>query len=259
MQPAAYAAVDASLNGDISPLVCNLRSGDISNIDVLLACVLVAARRGHFRTVEVLLDHALRYFRFVDFRDLAKAVADTQDARCVRIVASFDYNATVDTFTLADWMLYRSFTTVLHYAGIIHPFRALQQLRGGANIRHAARVGAFTPLALARLKCGGRGPAMEKRRVPKFCDLLMTRGFEIHFKDCGDISASLVLYAAEPWSPQTHCLFPGAMRREAWDKLLLGMLLSLRFKGAETAFRDIWIDFVLPRAINRGKREDVHA
>ena len=65
--------------------------------------------------------------------------------------------------------------------------------------------------------------------------------------------AALVLLAAEPWSPNTHALFPDAARERAVALMRLGHLLSMqpRFEGEEQSLVDCWLGVVMPRVIER--------
>ena len=66
-------------------------------------------------------------------------------------------------------------------------------------------------------------------------------------------TAALVLRAAQPWSPQTHALFPTASRARAVEMLLMGYRLSResRFEGETVAMLDVWITVVMPHLVQR--------
>ena len=66
-------------------------------------------------------------------------------------------------------------------------------------------------------------------------------------------AAALVLRAAQPWSPQTHELFPTASRARAVEMLLIGHRLSResRFEGEAMALFDTWMAIVMPQLIQR--------
>ena len=55
--------------------------------------------------------------------------------------------------------------------------------------------------------------------------------------------AGLVLAAAQPWSPQTHELFPAAVRAHAVEVLVLGHRLS-REPSYETVAQGIFVRLV---------------
>ena len=97
-------------------------------------------------------------------------------------------------------------------------------LRGGADLRAAATgADAPTPLSLAeRLRAEGSAPAGS--------------------------AADLVLRAAEPWSPQTHQLFPSEARARAVELWLLGVQFS---RDDRSAIGDVWMAFVVPYAVTR--------
>ena len=69
-------------------------------------------------------------------------------------------------------------------------------------------------------------------------------------------AARLVVQAGEPWSPQTHALFPAWARERAISLLRIGFLLV---KGSDrVGLLDLWIDRVMPFDICR-EPLDVHA
>jgi ankyrin repeat protein len=129
----------------------------------------------------------------------------------------------------------RQWTTPLHHLATVGADRARALLRGGADLRAAAAgADAPTPLSLAeRLRAEGSTPPGS--------------------------AADLVLRAAEPWSPQTHQLFPSEARAQAVELMLLGAQLSReeRFEkeddpNAGIAVWDVWMGFVVPHAVTRG-------
>ena len=65
-------------------------------------------------------------------------------------------------------------------------------------------------------------------------------------------SCALVLLAGGPWSPDSHGLFPAAARARARTMLRLGHLMSSRFVGQEAAWTGIWLEIVMPHALDRG-------
>ena len=131
--------------------------------------------------------------------------------------------------TLSSWLvLSREWTTPLHHLRIISPARARALLRGGADLSAASAAGGPTPLALAQeMSAAGEAP----------------EGSPAH----------LVLQAAQPWSPDTHALFPAPARQRAVLLLLLGARLSRepRFEGDAGAILDVWRSYVLPCALQR--------
>ena len=54
--------------------------------------------------------------------------------------------------------------------------------------------------------------------------------------------------AAEPWSPQTHQLFPSEARERAVELWLLGVQFS---RDDRSAIGDVWMAFVVPYAVTR--------
>ena len=65
-------------------------------------------------------------------------------------------------------------------------------------------------------------------------------------------SCALLLLAGGPWSPTSHGLFPAAARARAATMLRLGHMLSARFAGQEAAWTGIWLEIIMPRALDRG-------
>ena len=118
----------------------------------------------------------------------------------------------------------RQWTTPLHHLATVGADRARALLRGGADLRAAAAgADAPTPLSLAeRLRADGSAPAGS--------------------------AADLVLRAAEPWSPQTHHLFPSEARARAVELWLLGVQFS---REDRSAVGDVWMAFVVPSAVQR--------
>ena len=65
-------------------------------------------------------------------------------------------------------------------------------------------------------------------------------------------AAHLVLLAAQPWSQQTHALFPVAARARVAELLLLGHGLARAFAcEKEAALLDVWMEVVVPLAVSR--------
>ena len=117
-----------------------------------------------------------------------------------------------------------------HHLAHLTTARTRALLRAGADLHAAApnTPDAPTPLSLAR--------AMhEARKAPK------------------DSPADLVLRAAQPWSRETHALFPAAARARVVELLLLGHCLSRepRFESEAGAVVDVFVGFVMPFAVAR--------
>ena len=126
----------------------------------------------------------------------------------------------VEDESFREWLRKASkWPTPLHFVDVSSPDRTRALLRQGADILSASEDGT-TPLDLARQAEGE--------------------------------SANLIQKASEPWSAETHDLFPLPARRRARDLVMLGYLLSdARFEGAEVAFRDVWRCHVMPFAVSR--------
>jgi len=74
-----------------------------------------------------------------------------------------------------------------------------------------------------------------------------------HDEDHGN-KARLVLRAAEPWSPHNHRLFPAGARARAVELCLVGCQLALdetHFPLHGAAFKDVWLRYILPNALDR--------
>jgi hypothetical protein len=130
---------------------------------------------------------------------------------------------------LAAWLVSsREWSTPLHHLTIISAARARALLRGGADLHAKHQPDGPTPLTLAQAMCAaGDAPAGS--------------------------AAQLVLRAARAWSPDTHDLFPAAARERAVTLMLHGHLLvrEPRFEGEAGALLDVWMAYVLPRAVER--------
>jgi len=148
---------------------------------------------------------------------------------------------------LSQWLITsRQWTTPLHYLEIIGATRARSLLRGAADL-HAGAADGPTPLSLALEMCEGGG---------EHC-----AGSEATSKGAKGSAAYLVLQASRPWSRMTHELFPLGVRRRASALVRIGQLLSrqpwfqsgdgLREDNRQVALLDVWIDHVIPLAVQR--------
>jgi len=128
---------------------------------------------------------------------------------------------------VSDWLRrVERWTTRLHYVELLTEAEVLAALRDGADV-HAGdgQAGAPTPLSIARAQL---------------------------VEHPEHASAALVAAAAGPWSRETHRLFPVGARARAVDLLIVGHLVAARFAcGEEEACVDVWLDRVLPFAIER--------
>ena len=68
-------------------------------------------------------------------------------------------------------------------------------------------------------------------------------------------AAHLVVQAGQPWSPQTHALFPAWARERAVALLRIGFQLFVkdaeRFPASAVSLLDLWIDRVMPFDVRR--------
>lgn len=121
-------------------------------------------------------------------------------------------------------------STQLHYLDHLSPGCVRELLRAGADIhaRPAQQPARPSPLELAqrRRRDGGAPPGS---------------------------AAAVLLEAAEPWSVESHQLWPAAKRARAVELLHLGHELSQLsfFVGEEQAIRDLWRTAVIPAAMTR--------
>ena len=128
----------------------------------------------------------------------------------------------------------RAWFTPLHHLAWMPSWRALELLRGSADL-HAALLDKHddivvpTPLQLASALIG-RGEAPDGS------------------------SARLVFSAAQPWSPSNHHLYACEARARASDLLRAGWLTSRRVVGSEQmsqmhALLEVWIYMVMPLCV----------
>ena len=129
---------------------------------------------------------------------------------------------------------------------MLEDINAAQLLRGGIDIhkrvhvpRHLPCLNAGAAAIAAAFTSGPTGThyatAVEIARVcPK--------------RKHAQSAAWLVLRAAEPWSSDTHHIFPTVTRQRAVALLFLGYALSHtgRFAGEEQALSDIWRMIIMP-------------
>jgi CO/xanthine dehydrogenase Mo-binding subunit len=118
-------------------------------------------------------------------------------------------------------------TTALHYAHFLDSPRVRALLRGGAVIAGAQMPGTSPLMIAATLR------ALLAERTPE--------------------GSLLVLRAAEPWSPESHSLFPPKARARAMELVRLGASLARQFKEGtcEGELNEVWRSSVLPLAIRR--------
>ncbi|EOD13432.1 hypothetical protein EMIHUDRAFT_445835 [Emiliania huxleyi CCMP1516] len=135
-----------------------------------------------------------------------------------------------------DWLQTSSeWSTPLHHVALIGATRARKLLRGGADV-HASSGDGPSPLSLANdLHAAGHaaaGPLGDQH----VCEV-----------------ARLVRAAAEPWTPQTHELFPDAARAHACDLLwpLARLANDPRLAGGPP--QSAFVHAVLSHAITRGR------
>ena len=131
------------------------------------------------------------------------------------------------------------YTTPLHHLELLSAAHARDLLRAGAALEARARPDAPSPLELARQlqqhPDGGAAPGSE--------------------------AARLVVAAAQPWSPQTHELWPSGGRAHAKALVRLGWRLSNTqqspgpFGNEADAVMDTWRGIVMVHALERADFE----
>ena len=145
----------------------------------------------------------------------------------------------------------RDWCTPLHYVEVLTTERTRRLLRGGADLHARAHAGASSPLELAQqLARAERPPPADAAAAAPERGSGGARPVAAHTEAR---PWALVLRAAEPWSGETHSLFPAAARSRAVELLRLGYLLASqpRFAGEAHALVDAWRGFVLPHAVSR--------
>ena len=165
---------------------------------------------------------------------------DEGHTECVKVLSSYGALRDFPTSETAEqsaqaqgreatlaWLVSSRGWTSLHHVCVLSARRARALLRGGADLHADAPTGA-TPLSLAQaMRAAGNAP--------------------------DGSAAHLVLRAAQPWSRETHALFPAAARARAVELLLLGHRLSRepRFESEAGAVVDVFVGFVMPFAVAR--------
>ena len=116
----------------------------------------------------------------------------------------------------------RHWTTPLHHVSLISAERIRRLLREGADMHARSNLDAPTPLQLAQQAGAQAG-----------------------------MSHRLLLIAASPWSQANHNLKPLATRARAVSLMHLAYLLAmqLRFSNESRALIDVWMERVLPLAM----------
>ena len=152
---------------------------------------------------------------------------------------SIESNAFEQPAVLAWLQHTRDYTTPLHHLELLSAAHARDLLRAGAALEARARPDAPSPLELARQlqqhPDGGAAPGSE--------------------------AARLVVAAAQPWSPQTHELWPSGGRAHAKALVRLGWRLSNTqqspgpFGNEAEAVMDTWRGIVMVHALERADFE----
>ena len=139
----------------------------------------------------------------------------------------------------------RDFTTPLHHLELLSAARARELLRAGAALGARARPGAPSPLELARQLLLQPQPAAAAANDAA----------------AGREAARLVVSAAQPWSPQTHELWPARGRARAEALVRLGWRLSSTdrspgpFGNEAQSIMDAWRGLVMVHALVRAEWE----
>jgi hypothetical protein len=140
---------------------------------------------------------------------------DSVELSAVWVSKTFNHPA------LVDWLERSEGWTELHHIETLSAERVRLLLRGGADV-HASCEG-VSPLDRAE----GLAPQTS--------------------------AAALVQTAAQPWSRETHALFPPAARSRARELMTLGHLLAkqARFATQSGALLDSWTTYVMAHAVRR--------
>ena len=201
----------------------------------------VAAMHGHLECCQILRQHLTGDMVFMARPEAEKAAPVDLDAHgggATLFDEDGDQTESCDAHDLAienghwpvaNWLEATKFwTTPLHFFNTLSPDKVRCLLRSGADLHASAPESKITPLFLAmEMDAKGSAPAGS--------------------------SAWLILQAANPWSLETHNLFPEATRSRAKELGRMGSLIArselLRKSGQETAILDVWFDGVLRHAI----------
>lgn len=192
----------------------------------------VAARCGHLATVQTLCSYGGR-------RDVSSHPAAQRITTPEGIARRHGHHAVADWLqATVDWV------TPLHHVKLVSHQRALRLLQEGAD------PFAVSPAELERVRILGDKSSHCSAPITPY--LLATQA-ALEGEAPPDCAVSIVLAAAQPWSPANHHCFPPRARARAVTLLMIGWLLSRsqRFDNAATAFLDVWIAHVMPHAISR--------
>ena len=124
-------------------------------------------------------------------------------------------------------------------------------MAGKAGVAGAAEAAGAAGAVATAVETGAAGAPTSAPTPHSRAMLLAARGEAATGEEVAG-SCALLLLAAAPWSPASHGLFPAAARARAATMLRLGHMLSARFAGQEAAWTGIWLEIVMPRALDRG-------
>ena len=130
---------------------------------------------------------------------------------------------------IVEWLHASQQWTPLHHLEVLPCAHVRRLLLAGASLHTKRGNPPCTPLQRATLLGGGGMP-----------------------------QALLLLQAAEPWSANTHHLFPASSRRAAVELLLVGMrlrdrLLAESALGGASFCPDLWVQHVMPLIVSRAQ------
>ena len=111
----------------------------------------------------------------------------------------------------------------LHHAAWLRESEVRQLLRDGADLHASDGSGGPTPL-----------------------DVIQADPARARLASC-----QLVLEAAKPWSPATHCLFPDASRQYALQLAFLVFALRRDYHRHNIWWKLPWVDILLPLLVRR--------
>ena len=130
----------------------------------------------------------------------------------------------------------------------------LHARRGATPLHHLEALSETRTRALLRADVQGTG--VHARLANNGASVLELAG-NVAAGQPGYGAAQLVLQTAAPWSPTRHALWPAAWRARAVELCRLGQLLAYTttapgpFTGEEESVKDAWVNFVVPRVLER--------
>lgn len=171
----------------------------------------------------------------------------------------------------------RRWSTPLHHVSLLSPSQTRGLLRGGADLHapgcltrpeeivEVAELAELAELGPPRASAAASSQHLRSRAAPSPLELahaVLNGSGESGENKTGVAwdSARLVVQAAGEWSPASHALWPDALRARAVALMRLGCLLARStalpgpFVGEEQGLSDVWLERVLPLALETSVR-----